>query len=314
MANRINRAVELLADSQPVYYVGGHTSLDQTFATRPTGALTGMHTPVLTYEQGQFDAATWADYINIGFEHGAFDLAGLDSYLHGMVDAGPTRSGHRTPAIVVEVPVNGISRPIVEANAWQFQQILARGVHGIILCKANTADAVRAFVECCRYPIQLAGVGKGLNEGVRGFGSEISAAHVWGVDTETYGAKADPWPLNPDGELILGIKIETRTGVDQLEEIVSVPGIAFAEVGPTDMSYALGISKVEVPLTGEVAEIEKRLKEACKVNGVPFHPFTGHLGPDGIPAIIDEGGRYFTSPSEEIAIAGRAHTKRSMPV
>ena len=114
--------------------------------------------------------------------------------------------------------------------------------------------------------------------------------------------------------MILGIKIETRTGVDQLEEIVSVPGIAFAEVGPTDMGYALGISKVEVPLTGEVAEIEKRLKEACKANGVPFHPFTGQLGPDGIPDIIDEGGRYFTSPSEEIAIAGRAHTKRSMPV
>ena len=51
MAKRINRAVELLADGQPVYYVGGHTSLGQTFSTRPKGALTGMHTPVLTYEQ-----------------------------------------------------------------------------------------------------------------------------------------------------------------------------------------------------------------------------------------------------------------------
>ena len=54
MAKRINRAVELLADGQPVYYVGGHTSLGQTFSTRPKGALTGMHTPVLTYEQGRF--------------------------------------------------------------------------------------------------------------------------------------------------------------------------------------------------------------------------------------------------------------------
>ena len=314
MGKRINRAVELLADGQPVYYAGGHTGLGQTFATRPSGSLTGQHTPVLTYEQGQIDAATWADYINVGFEHGAFDLAGLDSYLHGMVDAGPTRSGHRTPAIIVEAPVNGISRAIVEANAWQFQQILARGVHGIILCKANTADAARAFVECCRYPIQRAGVGKGLGEGTRGFGSEISAGYVWGVDNETYGARADPWPLNPDGELILGIKIETRTAIAQLEEIVAVPGIAFAEVGPTDLGYALGIPELTVPLTGEVAEVEQRLKEACKTSGVPFHPFTGHLGPDGIPGAIDEGGSYFTAPSEEIAIAGRAHTKRAMPV
>ena len=314
MAKRINRAVELLNDGQPVYYVGGHTGLGQTFSTRPKGALTGMHTPVLTYEQGQIDAATWADYINIGFEHGSFDLAGLDSYLHGMVDAGPTRSGHRTPAIIVEVPVNGISRAIVEANAWMFQQILARGVHGVILCKANTADAVRAFVECCRFPVQRAGVGEGVGEGVRGFGAEISAAHVWGVDIQTYGAKADPWPLNPDGELILGIKIETVTGVEQLEEIIAVPGIAFAEVGPTDMSYALGIPKLTVPLSGMVADIEKRVGEACKTSGVPYHPFTGHLGPEGIPNVIDAGGRYFTAPSEAIAIIGRAHTKRNMPV
>lgn len=314
MGKRINRAVELLADGQPVYYTGGHTSLAQTFATRPAGSLTGQHTPVLTYEQGQIDAATWADYINVGFEHGAFDLAGLDSYLHGMVDAGPTRSGHRTPAVIVEAPVNGISRAIVEANAWQFQQILARGVHGIILCKANTADAARAFVECCRFPVQRAGVGKGLGEGTRGFGAEISAGYVWGVDNDTYGAKADPWPLNPDGELILGIKIETTTAIDQLEDIVGVPGIAFAEVGPTDLGYALGIPALTVPLTGKVAEVEQRLKEACRASGVPFHPFTGHLGPDGIPGAIDEGGSYFTAPSEEIAIAGRAHTKRAMPV
>ena len=314
MAKRINRAIELLAEGQPVYYVGGHTGLGQTFSDRPEGALTGMHTPVLTYEQGQIDAGTWADYVNIGFEHGAFDLAGLDAYLHGMVDAGPTRSGHRTPAIIVEAPVNGISRAIVEANAWQFQQILARGVHGVILCKANTADAVRAFVECCRFPIQRAGVDAGVGEGVRGFGAEISAAHVWGVDTETYGDKADPWPLNPDGELILGIKIETTKGVKELEEIIAVPGVAFAEVGPTDMSYALGIQKLTVPLVGEVADIERRVGEACAANGVPYHPFTGHLGPEGIRDAIDAGGSYFTAPSEDIAIAGRAHTKRSMPV
>ena len=78
MAERINRAVELLAQDQPVYYTGAHSG------------------HVLTGEQGGKDAGTWADYINVGMEHGAFDLAGLDAYLHGMVDGGPTPSGHRT--------------------------------------------------------------------------------------------------------------------------------------------------------------------------------------------------------------------------
>ncbi len=56
---------------------------------------------MLTYAQGRVDAQTWADYINVGMEHGAFDVAGLAAYMRGLVDGGPTRSGHRTPAVIV---------------------------------------------------------------------------------------------------------------------------------------------------------------------------------------------------------------------
>ena len=133
-ATRINRATELLAEGQPIYYTGGHT-----------GA-------VLTREQGMKDAKTWADYINVGMEHGPFDMNGLRDYMSGLVDGGPTNSGHRTPTVIVEAPVDGSSEMVVRNNAWQFRQILARGVHGILLCQAETADAVRAFVESCRYP------------------------------------------------------------------------------------------------------------------------------------------------------------------
>ena len=126
MGHRINRAVELLTQDQPVYYTGSHAG------------------HVLTSEQGKVDAGTWADYINVGMEHGAFDMTGLDEYLRGLVDGGPTRSGHRTPAVIVEAPVEGVSEEIVRYNAWQFRQILARGVHGILLCQAESPDAVRA--------------------------------------------------------------------------------------------------------------------------------------------------------------------------
>ena len=47
---RINKAIELLDDNQPIYYMGAHSG------------------HVLTYEQGIKDAQTWADYINIGME------------------------------------------------------------------------------------------------------------------------------------------------------------------------------------------------------------------------------------------------------
>jgi len=83
LANRINRAIELLQQDQAIYYDGAHSG------------------HVLTHEQGKKDAHTWADYINIGMEHGAFDMTGLGHYMRGMVDGGPTRSGHRTPTVIV---------------------------------------------------------------------------------------------------------------------------------------------------------------------------------------------------------------------
>ena len=76
---RINRAIELLAQDQPLYYIGDHTG----------------HT--LTYAQGLEDAHTWADYINVGMEHGAFNMAGLDEYLRGLVDGGPTAAAIARP-------------------------------------------------------------------------------------------------------------------------------------------------------------------------------------------------------------------------
>ena len=113
MAKRINRAIELLEAGQALYYDGPHTG------------------HVLTYEQGRQDAKTWADYINVGMEHGDFDMKGLSDYMRGLVDGGPTNSGHRTPTVIVEAPVNGIDGPSVAYNAWQFRQILAHVKAGI---------------------------------------------------------------------------------------------------------------------------------------------------------------------------------------
>ena len=293
MAKRVNRAIELLADDQPIYYMGAHSG----------------HT--LTYESGKEDAATWADYINVGMEHGAFDMAGLDNYLAGMVDAGPAGSGHRTPAVIVEVPVDGSSEDVVRYNSWQFRQILGRGVHGVLLCQAESADAVRAFVESCRYPINKAGVGYGLGVGTRGVGSEESATAIWGIDREGYIQKADPWPLNPKGELLLGVKIESLRGMSNIEQLLGVPGLGFAEMGPGDLSMALGYLNPPHPFPPEMEETRNRVKAACAENGVAF--LEGATA-DNIGDQIDAGVRVFSGGDEQVARIGRAHSKRTLPV
>ena len=292
-ATRINRTVELLAAGQPVYYVGSHS-----------GA-------VLTRDQGMQDAHTWADYINVGMEHGAFDLAGLDRYLAGLVAGGPTTSGHRTPAVIVEAPVDGTSEAAVRYNAWQFRQILGRGVHGVLLCQAETPDAVRAFVESCRYPRNVIGVGQGLERGTRGVGSEPSAAAIWGLDIADYIARCDPWPLNPDGELLLGIKVESVRGVAHIEQLLAVPGIGFAECGPGDLHMSYGVERIPDRPDPRVAAANERVRAACAANGVAFLEVAK---PDTVAAQIDRGVRIVSGGSEQTARLGRAHTKRTLPV
>jgi 4-hydroxy-2-oxoheptanedioate aldolase len=313
MPSRINRAIELLEQDQAIYYTGGHSG------------------HVLTHRQGCEDAHVWADYINVGMEHGAFDMSGLAEYMRGLVEAGPARSGHCTPAVIVEAPVNGTDAANVRFNAWQFRQILGRGVHGVLLCQAESAEAVRAFVESCRYPHQPAGVdpalpspvermrgavgepgGGRLGIGTRGRGSEGSAAPVWGISPEEYLKRCDPWPLNPNGELLLGVKLESPEGIANSEAILAVPGLGFAELGPGDLGLALGYLAVpRDPYPPEMREARKRVFAACRKNRVPF---LETCSPDNIVAKLEEGVRVIAGHREETARIGRAHQKRTMPV
>ena len=297
MVKRINRAIELLESDQPIYYTGLH-SFSRNF---------------LTYEQGIKDSSIWADYINIGMEHGAFDMGGLEAYMDGLLDGGPTTSGHVTPAVIVELPVQGENSEVVKYNAWQVRQILARGVHGILLCEATTPEAVAAFVESCRYKINDIGVGCGLQDGTRGVGSEFKAKLKWGLkDDNEYREKADPWPLNPVGELLLGLKIETLSGLNNCEEILSVPGIGFAEMGPGDMSMSMKIKRVPgAPLDQRLKDASTRVKKACDKNGVKFLE-TGT--PKNIKEVIDSGARVIAGQSQKAAEIVRKYTKRKMKV
>ena len=245
-------------------------------------------------------------------EHGSFDMAGLDQYIQGLIDGGPTKSGHRTPAVIVETPVEGSSEEIIRFNAWQFRMILARGVHGILLCQAETPDAVRAFVESCRYPINMTGVGRGLERGTRGTGSQPTSAPVWGVDPDTYVDKAEPWPLNPEGELLLGVKIETVRALSNCELSLAVPGLGFAEWGPGDLHMSFGIKRdPSKPMDPRLLEARDRVKAACEANNLAF---LEGATPEDITEKIDEGVRIIAGHREDTAEIGRAHSKRTMPV
>ncbi|MCC6175173.1 MAG: hypothetical protein IT305_07715 [Chloroflexi bacterium] len=288
---RINRAVELLAQGQPIYY---------TTVNEPT------------YERGKELAQTWADFINVDMEHHPFDPVGLQAFMHGLVDGGPTRSGHRTPTVITTLPMTGRSEAIVRANAWMVSQVLGCGVHGLLLVHANQPAAIRAFVEACRYPFNRAGVGAGLDEGERGSSGQKGAAAIWGVSVPEYLQKADPWPLNPEGDLLLGLKIENTTALSNAEKTTRVPGIAFAEWGPGDMGMSLGHPDAhDPPYPADMQAARNRVLAACKAARIGFlEQVTPENVIDQIAAGVTIGSGTNSQAAAEI---GRKHTARTMP-
>jgi 4-hydroxy-2-oxoheptanedioate aldolase len=290
---RVNKAVELLEQRQPVYF----EFVDSVSAGE--------------YDGGRGLAQTWADYITYDMEHSAFDVRALIEFMRGLADGGPTRSGHRTPAVIVTLPADGTDAYTVRANAWMIKQVLAAGVHGLLLCHAESAEAVRAFVEAARYSFTTY-AGSNLGPGRRGHGGQIRAAEIWGIPVAEYFARADPWPLNPRGELLLGIKVENTRALASVELTTRVPGIAFAEWGPGDMGMSMGHpDQHDEPYPLDMRAARARITAACKAAGLAF---LEQVTPENVTSRLDEGVMIGCGPqARQAAEIGRKHTRRSLP-
>ena len=84
---------------------------------------------------------------------------------------------------------------------------------------------------------------KKLPVGTRGHGGQILGSKIWGISEDEYLKKADPWPLNPNGELILGIKLENKTAIKNAYKTTKVPGLCVGDYGLGDISFSNGFYK-----------------------------------------------------------------------
>jgi 4-hydroxy-2-oxoheptanedioate aldolase len=286
----VNRVIDMWLKNQPVYYAqisGGG------------------------YEQGKTLAATKADYITYEMEHGPLDFKELREFMRGLGEAGPTRTGHKTPAVIVTLPISGTTDAL-RANAWMIQQALATGVHGILLCNAESPEAARLMIEAARYP--FAPRVEGLAQGTRGNGSQAYASRMWGVTAEEYMRIADPWPMNPDGELLFGLKIENPRADANVETSVRVPGIAFAEWGPGDHGFYIlgrpGTYQGGGEASPQMAAVRRRVLNATKAAGVRF---LNACNENNVIDQLKDGVMICTGGDTPAADKGRAFTKRTDP-
>ena len=51
------------------------------------------------------------------------------------------------------------------------------------------------------------------------------AAAYWGLSVEQYKRKADIWPLNKNGELLVTVIVESLPGLEKVREIAAEPGV-----------------------------------------------------------------------------------------
>ncbi len=103
---RLNKMIELLEAGQPIYDI----------------SVEGVG-----YEEGKKLSQDRYDLIQYQMEHGVFDPHLLRQFMQGLVDGGPTKSGHRTPTVIVTLPVLGLDEMTVKNNHWVIEQILTVG-------------------------------------------------------------------------------------------------------------------------------------------------------------------------------------------
>ncbi|CAN5886849.1 aldolase/citrate lyase family protein [soil metagenome] len=126
-------------------------------------------------------------------------------------------------------------------------KMLDAGCYGIICPMVNSRAECEAFVQACRYPPQ----------GYRSFGPTRAKFY----------AGADYAP-NANATVLTFAMIETKAALDNLDDILSVPGLDAIYVGPADLSQSLGGPPGADFEDGPVPEALDKIIEAAKQHGV----------------------------------------------
>lgn len=229
-------------------------------------------------------ALSAAKYDGIVFEmeHNPWDIRALRDSLQYLLNRGQiARSGSIAPAIapMVRIPPNG-----AEKAQFHAKQALDLGVYGIVWPHISTVDEAYNAVAACRYP-RLKDKPVYEPVGIRGDGP-AAAARYWGLDQQKYYQRADVWPLDPKGELLVVLMIEDTRGIENLPEILQrVPGIGLILLGEGDLSQELGHPRqYEHPV---LLQWMARAVDACGAHGVHVgHP---HVDKSNIERVLGEG-------------------------
>ncbi len=174
------------------------------------------------------------DYVCVDLQHGLSDEATMVSMFLATQAAGA--------APLARLAWN---------EPWLIMRALDLGAVGVILPLIDNAAEARRAVESCRYP----------PVGRRSYGP-VRAELVMGSAA-----------LEDVGDALCFAMIETREGIENLEEIAATPGLDGLYIGPSDLSIALGLAPGGVVTDPsqdrpKLAEAIERIRQVCEAHGL----------------------------------------------
>jgi 4-hydroxy-2-oxoheptanedioate aldolase len=126
-------------------------------------------------------------------------------------------------------------------------KVLDAGAYAVICPMVNSRADAERLVAATHYPPM----------GTRSFGP-VRALLYGGAD----------YPKAANDTVVVFAMIETREALDNLEEIVSTPGLDAIYIGPSDLSLALGCTPTFDDVDPPVAEAIEHILARAKAHGV----------------------------------------------
>lgn len=208
-----------------------------------------------------------------------FDSVGVDMQ-HGMVDFNDGL--HMLQAISAQ-PATPLARIPWNDPVW-IMKVLDAGALGLICPMVNTREEAEHLVQCMRYPPQ----GFRSYAGVRG--PLYMGANYGKIANDT---------------VISFAMIETKSALDNIEEICKTELLDALYIGPSDLALGLGYDPLPDPTEKEVLEAIEEIRKVAVDNGVV--PCIHAAGGDHAKRLFDQGFRLCTI-ANDVSLMRKAAT------
>ena len=199
--------------------------------------------------RGQLNFGTHCSCTDLSF----YELCGKMDYDFVWIDA--EHGAMSNPMIINAIlAVNAGGKAaivrVIDHSVGNIKPVLEYGPDGIIFPLVNTAEDARRCVEVCKYP----------PEGIRGYGPRRS---------QWYGAMSDAeYFEQANDSIMLLMQCERKEGVDNLDEILAVPGVDGIICGLNDLSASIG--KFGQAYDPEMIDLMEKIISKCREAGKAY--------------------------------------------